>query len=390
MSDHYDVIVVGAGPAGSTAAKFAADHGARTLLLEKHPVIGYPLCCAEAISLTGLSQVIKPDPRWIASRIEKVRLFGPAGSRAVINHPDAGFVLERKIFDRSLAQMAAQAGADVLVGMDVMNLIFGPEGRIIGVSAAGEGREFEFFGKTIIAADGVESQIALKAGLPSLLLPGQLHSAYQYLLFDKDIEPETIEFHIGTKSAPGGYIWVFPKEQGLANVGIGICPSKSPRKKAVEYLEEFVARRFGRPKILERMTGGVPSYMPDLPLYKDNILLAGDAGRIVDSLTGAGIANALLSGKLAGETAAAMAQNGVNAKIYADAFYKIKQKELSFYLNCRKVYLKMTDDDFCSVIEFAQDLLGGKDIMAINPFEVVGKILTAHPRLLKIGRHLLF
>jgi len=390
MSEQYDVIVVGAGPAGSTAARFAASKKARTLLLEKHPVIGYPLCCAEAISVSGLSQVVKPDPKWIASRIEKVRLFGPGGSRAVISHPNAGFVLERKIFDRSLAEMAARAGADVLVGIDVTDLITKHDGRVIGVAGAGNGRKLEFYARTIIAADGVESQIALKAGLPTLLKPGQLHSAYQYLLSDLDIETETIEFHIGTDIAPGGYIWIFPKEPGLANVGLGICPSKSPRKKAIEYLDEFVARRFSRPKILERMTGAVPSYMPRLPLYKDNILLAGDAGRVVDSLTGAGIANALLSGKLAGETAAVMAQNGAGGQAYAEAFYKIKQKELKFYYHCREVFLKMTNDDFASVLEFTQDILGDRNVTAINPFEVIKKILLAHPRLLKIGRHLLF
>jgi digeranylgeranylglycerophospholipid reductase len=390
MSEKYDVIVVGAGPAGSTAAKFAASGGAKTILLEKHPVIGYPLCCAEAISVMGLNQVVKPNPKWIAAKIERVRLFGPDGAKARIIHPDAGFVLERKIFDRDLAELAAKAGAEVRVSADVRDLIYNRNGKLAGIKGEINGKQAEILGKVIIAADGVESEIAVKAGINSVLRPEQMHSAYQYLLADIDIKLETLEFYFGTEIAPGGYIWVFPKGDGLANVGIGICPSKSPRKKAIEYLNEFIESRFKRYTILERMTGGVPSFVAELPLYKDNLLLAGDAARLVDSLTGAGIANALLSGKIAGQTAAAMVAEGISGQRYEKEFFQLKQKELKFYLYCREIFLKLTDEDFISILKFTDDMFGDKGVTAINPFAVVKKIILAHPRLLKLGRHLIF
>jgi len=390
MAESYDVIVVGAGPAGSTAARFAAMGEAKTILLEKHPVIGYPLCCAEAISITGLNRVVESDSKWIAAKIEKVKLFGPNGVKAQIIHPDAGYVLERKIFDRDLAELAAQAGAEVKVNADVRDLIYDKQGKLAGVRVEINGKQAEILGQVIIAADGVESEVAVKAGINSLLKPEQMHSAYQYLLADIDIEPEALEFYFGAKIAPGGYIWVFPKRDNLANVGIGICPSKSPRKKAIGYLDEFIATRFKRYAILERMTGGVPSYMAELPLYKDNLLLVGDAARLIDSLTGAGIANALLSGKIAGQTAAAMVADGITGQRYEKEFNQIKQKELKFYYTCREIFLKLTDVDFMSILKFTDDMFGEKGVTAINPFAVVKKIILAHPRLLKIGRHLLF
>jgi len=390
MADIYDVIVVGAGPAGSTAAKFSAMGGAKTILLEKHPVIGYPLCCAEAISITGLTRVVDPDPRWISSKIEKVKLYGPNNTLATINHPDAGYVLERKIFDRALAEQAAKAGADVRVGIDVTDLIYNNNGNICGITAIENGQKIEITGRVIIAADGVESQIAQKAGFGTVLKPKQIHSGYQYLLAGVDIEPEALEFYLGTTIAPGGYIWVFCKGEGLANVGIGVCPSKSPMKKSVEYLNEFINRRFKSCRVLEKMTGGVPSYMADLSLFKDNVMVVGDAARVIDSLTGAGIANALLSGKIAGQTAPEMINNGIKADVYAREFNRIKQKELKYYYYSRELFLKMTDDDFVSVLKFTNDIFGDKSVSAINPFEIVKKIILAHPRLLKIGRHLLF
>jgi len=389
MAESYDVIIIGGGPAGSTAAKFAAQSGAKTIMLEKHPVIGYPLCCAEAISVMGLTNVVELNPRWVASKIERVKLFSPAGKTAVINHPDAGYVLERKIFDRDLAEQAAIAGADIRVGTDVIKLLQDKTGRIVGVAALNNGQQIEILGKVIIAADGVESQIAAQAGFPTVLKPKQIHSAYQYLLADVDIEPETLEFYFGNQTVPGGYIWVFCKGDSTANVGLGICPSKSPDKKAVDYLDEFIEKRFDKPKIIERMTGGVPTYLPDLPLYKDNVMLAGDAARLIDSLSGAGIANALLSGKIAGQTAGEMINNGSSAEAYPKKFNSIKQRELKFYYYCQEIFLKLTDDDLDIVVKFIGDIFRDKTITAFNPLSVIKKLILSSPRLIKLGRHLL-
>jgi len=125
-------------------------------------------------------------------------------------------------------------------------------------------------------------------------------------------------------------------------------------------------------------------------LAQDNLLLVGDAARVIDSFTGAGIANALLSGKIAGETAALMIKEGISSQRYIDEFGKLKQKELKFYYHCRELFLKMTDDDFKSILRFVEDLFGGREVSAINPFDVIKKIILAHPGLLKLGRHLLF
>jgi len=137
------------------------------------------------------------------------------------------------------------------------------------------------------------------------------------------------------------------------------------------------------------MTGGVPIYMENLPLYKDNLLLCGDAARVIDSLTGAGIANALLSGKLAGETAARMVKEGISGEQYRKELLKVKGKELKFYYLCRQIYLKLTDDDVVNILKFVDDIFGEKVITSINPFEVITKIIMSHPKLLTLGRHLL-
>ena len=85
-----------------------------------------------------------------------------------------------------------------------------------------------------------------------------------------------------------------------------------------------------------------------------------------------------------------MVANDIKAAAYSKEFTRHKQKELKFYFYCREILLKMTDGDLVSVIKFMNDLFGDKHVSAINPFDVIKKILLAHPRLLKLGRHLIF
>ena len=109
MRYKYDVVVVGAGPAGSTAAYITAKAGLSTLLTEKRQEIGSPVRCAETISRVRLPKFITPDPKWIANVVHGARIVAPDGNSVDLfyhsNHKE-GLVLERKIFDRRLAETA--------------------------------------------------------------------------------------------------------------------------------------------------------------------------------------------------------------------------------------------------------------------------------------------
>ena len=393
LNEKFDCIVVGAGPAGSMAAKTMAENGLGVLLLEKDKSIGYPLSCAEGISVLGLQQFFNPDPNWICARIHKLLLVSPSGNRMEMDHPDAAYVLDRKLFDRELAEKASSCGAELKVNSYTMGLIEN-ESMISGVRVKENGKEKEYYAEVIIGADGIESKVGRWAGIDTSLELGSLDSAFQYLLVSDEIDPECMEFYVGEKLAPGGYAWIFPKGKNCANVGLGISPALAPDLKPKELLDEFVNKRFSRFSIDETMMGGIPTFSRDNVIVKGNVLLVGDAGRIVDSLSGAGIANALLSGQIAGQVVSQYVKEKPGSveflKNYEKELMKRRGSELRFYSFCRKVFLKMNDEDFDIVVKFLNDYVSGKKVKGLDPFAIVKAIFKSNPKLLRLLKHVVW
>ncbi|MFA6234730.1 MAG: NAD(P)/FAD-dependent oxidoreductase [Bacteroidota bacterium] len=328
MKERYDVIVVGAGPAGTTCARYAAARGASVLVLEKDRDVGMPVRCGEAVSNRSLEKIVDIDPRWIAATIRRFRLVSPSGH---IVEPDLGghgYVLERRIFDYDLARLAVEAGAelhtksyvdglipanDFVTGSRNVPAISGPVssvtdaiGRIPwqGVSLTWKGEPRRVLGRIIVGADGVESRVGKWAGIDTTTHMRDMESCAQMTLSNVDLEDDTCEFYFGSDTAPMGYLWVFPKGHGMANVGVGISGTASKKKAAIRYLQEFVERRFPGAGVLTTVAGGVPCAATVDTLVKGNVVLVGDAAHMVNPMSGGGITSGMIGGKLAGEAIA--------------------------------------------------------------------------------------
>lgn len=224
----YDLVVVGAGPAGSVAAKTAAEAGLSVLLLEKRQEIGSPVRCAEGVGRDQLMAFIEPDPRWIAAEVNRAEITTVAGDERETSRATGGqgYVLERRVFDRVLAERAAKAGAEVRVKTAATGLIMDDD-RVLGVRIrqgdflTGSG-EVEVEAQVVIGADGVEAQTGRWAGLDVQLPLKDTMVCAQYLLAGIEIDPTCTCYTICHEVAPGGYAWIFPKGEGNANVGLGV------------------------------------------------------------------------------------------------------------------------------------------------------------------------
>ncbi len=318
MKDRYDVIVVGAGPAGSITARTAAEQGLDVLLIEKRQEIGDPVRCAEGTGKLGLMQFMEPDPRWICAEVTGARIFAPDGTCVELSEKlagkEVGYVLERKVFDRAVAKSAAKAGAEVQVKTQATSLLK-EDGLVCGIKGKHRGDDFEARAKVVVGADGVESKVGKWAGIHTTLKPKDIETCAQFLVTDIDIKADSCDFYLGNERAPGGYVWIFPKGKREANVGLGILGSRFTGKHPIDYLHEFMAWRFPEGKIIETVVGAVPASGMLKQLSTGGLLLVGDAGRVSDPITGGGIYNGMVSGRIAGNVIVdAIKANDVSAK----------------------------------------------------------------------------
>ncbi len=309
IRESYDVIVVGAGPAGSSAAKAAAEGGASVLLLEKDRDIGIPVRCAEAAGRKALDRFIEPDPHWVAHELDRVRFTAPDGTKVDVQTDEVGYILNRRIFDQELARRAALAGAQVVTRAYVCGLLKNG-GRVQGVRVKLPDGEREIRARIVIGADGVESRVGRWAGVRTHFVPKDFETCYQVTLGGISVDTTCVDCHFGNQIAPGGYAWIFPKGEDVANVGLGIAADRANGITPQEYLERFIERLFPGASVLACVAGGVPAAKPLKKIHGDGFMLVGDAAAHANPLTGGGITNALAAGRLAGEVAAASLRDG--------------------------------------------------------------------------------
>jgi len=302
----YDVVVVGSGPAGSVTARFAAKAGAKVLIIERRQEVGVPVLCGEGVSRKIDAWGMLEGKRWIASSMDGARIYSPDGTMVKLSAElagnETGYVLYRDIFDQELARQAVKAGAKIMTNTDAIGLLK-DKNKIRGVKTKQFDDEFEIDADVVVGADGVESKVGKLAGINTTLKPKDLETCCQYTLTNIECKDAYCDFYLGTKTAPGGYIWVFPKGKDTANVGIGILASLSKAGLAKKLLDKFISKdprlKNGHP--LRFIAGAVPVANP-VETVRDNLILVGDAARHVDPITGGGLTHCLEGGKIAGET----------------------------------------------------------------------------------------
>jgi digeranylgeranylglycerophospholipid reductase len=288
------------------AAWEAAQLGLSVLLLEKRQEIGSPVRCAEGVPHEALAALIEPDPAWIAARLSVAQIITRKDGQTVHEWQGAGgvgYILERRLFDRMLAEQAATAGAQVQVKTPVVGLLQ-QNGMVCGVVAEWHGRPYEVHGSIVIAADGIESRVGAWAGLDTCLPLRDTMVCAQYLLSGIEWDPGCMGCWIDQEIAPGGYAWVFPKGESRANVGLGLQANLAETT-ALSYLNRFIegepALKCGQPVTL--VAANVPVSRPRHRLVCSGLMLVGDAARQVDALTGGGIINAMTAGQQAAQVA---------------------------------------------------------------------------------------
>ncbi len=391
MDDRYQLIVVGAGPAGSYAALTAARRGLNVLLVERDPEIGKPLACAEAISVLGLSSFIEPDPSFIATDIYALGFTVATGFAFTYRSAERlGYVLNRPKFDRHVADLAVEAGAELATSTyaDAVELSDGGPARIHLQTNGGERWVAADY---VIAADGVESMIGRMVGIKTLLPLSRNDACLQYRVSGIRVDPQLLEFCVGKRYSPDGYLWVFSKSDNAANIGLGLNPAANDHAELRRILDRFLIDRYGGGTVEFESCGMVPKFVGLDILGRDNLLLAGDAARTVDSLTGAGIAKAMHTGSLAAQAVANVVSGDIDRGQLVERYREMLADEigweLRFLQRAYRVFRKFTDKDWESLARFLEKYLAKQKAGSINPAQIIKSAFIRVPRLLRLARH---
>jgi digeranylgeranylglycerophospholipid reductase len=305
--ERFDVVVVGAGPAGSLAARFATSGGARTLLVDQRPELGHPVQCGEFLPSPKELLDLFPFPEMIRETFDvpaetvlretqSMVCVAPTGRR--YKFPLEGLVLSRRAFDKALAFRAEGAGAELRYPAGVVRV----KDPVVSF-ASGESVE----ARVIVGADGPLSLVGRSIGFAPhrflyRMITGTSEGAF----------PPEVDLYFGSV-APGGYAWTIPKAED-ANVGLGVA--QLPRGRTLgQLLDRFLSSN-GIGPATDRTQWWVPIGPPPESAVSGRVLLAGDAANLVMATNGGGIPTAMISGRDAGIAAANHVREGTPLSSY--------------------------------------------------------------------------
>jgi len=349
--------VVGAGPGGLYAALEALKRGLSVHVFDKKTVVGTPVKCGEYFPVRREMEQLLPSAskhmnvfdvpkEAIDNTCDRLRVISPSGSEFEFDFE--AFILDRTILEQNLARQVEELGGRIELRKPV-DLYLRDEAVHVGPN-----RAEEVTAKVVVAADGFPSKVAKSAGIltDDYMTPNNIAINYEYLMTNLSVDQTVTEMYMGTEFAPGGYGWIIPKGNNSANVGIGIRTPYSKRNDGRSYLQFFLNNC---PLSKSKLEAGKPGPMiadvlpVDGPLRKTwagQVMAVGDAAGMVMPTNGGGIATAMISGQIAGQTAADHLQKGIPISEYERRWKEVMGKEMRVSARLRRLADHFMGNDF--------------------------------------------
>jgi geranylgeranyl reductase family len=337
---NYDVAVVGAGPVGSTFARYAAEKGLKVAIFDKKKEVGVPLQCAGLLGKKIKDVNILPD-EFILNEIYGACLYSPSNTTISMrkqNEPLA-YVLDRVGYDKYLAQLAVDKGAELFLNHRVEK-IDTENGEIYF-------KDKKISAEIIVGADGHSSVVSKTFNNASK----SVHASQYLIDTGKDsFKHDQFQVYVNSKISPG-FIWIIPISKSTARVGLFADKDYQNLGKILnEFLESD--EELKNVKILKKYHGRIPIYDPKKDIVKNRAILIGDAASQVKPTTCGGLIIGFNCAKIAAETVyeAISSKNIGILKKYQKKYKKMYNTELKMQLKVQNTYESLDDDNLDSVI----------------------------------------
>ncbi len=340
----YDVVVAGAGPAGSAVARDVAKAGFKVLLLEEDGVVGKPVRCAGLVSprtvqLAGVGNGV------VLNEIKGAVVHSASGKQLSIGGDKTyALVIDRAAFDAELAEQAQQCGADLFVGTKLLHIK--RRNGFLHVHAGANSKSVAVEAKLVVGADGAHSNVASYLGVPA---PRECVLA---VTAEAKLAPDVadlVDVFVGTSVAPGWFGWLIPTGNGVVRIGSGSTDGKgNAPKQLLSYLVAAFPQQLKGVEFTAVRGGIIPLYSPR-QTYGRNILLVGDAACQVKPTTGGGIYTGLVGAKHCARTAVrALEEEDFSEEFlsqYEAAWRGELGEEFQRGLDLRRVLMDLRDDE---------------------------------------------
>jgi len=385
----FDIVIVGAGPAGSSAAHEAARNGSSVALLEKESVV------AETVRTSGVTWIKDAQsfgiPEDCYNPIKNYSFCSPSNTVTISDDVAKAAVLDVRKTYRHLAKQAQESGAKLFVDTNVTDVITDEQKKPIGVIAKSADKEIKFSAKVIIDCSGFQSVVGKMLGLVTQW--EKFGAGAEYEVRAENVDDKTWWLMVGQKYSPAGYAWILPVGGNIVRIGVGIGKPESDVD-PTERLNELMENKEGPIKDLGEITkiefhyGLIPNDGLSRKTVYDNLILVGDSAGQANPLVLEGIRYAIRFGRVAGRVASyaiKRSDTSENAlRPYETDWKKAIESKINSASKVQTRWIGLSDEQWDKELEVISELSADEFLDFIRADFGISKIVrlaTHHPKL---------
>ena len=385
----YDLVVVGGGPAGSSAAWAAAKNGIKVALIEKENSIAETVRTSGVTWIQNIKEFGIPDDCF--NPITNFSFCSPNNEVTISDTIPRAAVLDVRKTYRWLAQEAEKAGADIYVKINVNEIIKNEKGDIIGVRGSGPNWKKTFHSKIIIDASGFPSTICKAMGFVTQWK--RFGAGAEYEVKAEKVDPKTWWLMVGQQYSPAGYAWIFPLGNNVARIGVGIGKPESDVD-PTQRLRELMERKLGPIKKLGKITpiefhyGLIPNDGLSRKTVFNNLILVGDSAGQANPLVLEGIRYAIKFGRVAGRVASEAIKSGKTDETslypYEENWRKEIESKINSAVKVQDRWIGLSDEEWDKELDIIKELKSEEFLDFIRAdfgLSNMIKLATHHPKL---------
>ena len=386
----YDLIVVGAGPAGSSAAYAAAKNGIKVALLEKEENV------AQTVRTSGVTWIDYAKefgiPEDCYNPIRTYNFCSPNNTVSITDNKPKAAVLDVRKTYRFLADMAKKNGAEIFVNTNVTNVIT-ENGSIVGVKASSSNSEMIFHARMLIDASGFQSAVSKSLGLVKQWERFGVGAEYEAEV--ENVKSDTWWLMVGQMYSPAGYAWIFPLGKNIVRIGVGVGKPESDVD-PTQRLDELIEKGAGPIKDLGKITkkefhyGLIPNEGLSRKTVYDNLILVGDTAGMANPLVLEGIRYAIKYGRVAGDVASKAIKSGDTSekalRYYEETWKKEIESKIKSAHKVQARWLELSDSEWDKEIDIISNLTADEFLDFVRADFTISKIvkIAAHHPILAV------